>query len=70
MSANFDVFRRRTAKPGDSVERYMGRYEREIARARVQDALAMGNLTLAAAARVRDAISSAGVAFVRAVTLS
>jgi len=70
MSNDVSVYRRRTAKPADSVQRYMGRYEQEIARERVQTALAMGNLTLALAARIRHAVSAAGIAFVRAVTLS
>ena len=70
MSINAEVYRRRTAKPADSVQRYMGKYERETARVRTQEALAMGNLTLAVAGRIRDALNSAGIAFVRAVTLS
>ena len=62
--------RRRSEKPADSVQRYMGSYERELARERVQSALAMGDFVLAAAARVRNAVNSAGIAFVKAVTLS
>jgi len=48
----------------------MSRYEREAARAQVERAMALGVWTLGFAAGVRSALYEAGVAFVRAVTLS
>ena len=61
---------RKPRPPADTVARYMSRYEREAARAQVERAMALGVWTLGFAAGVRSALYEAGVAFVRAVTLS
>jgi len=48
----------------------MSRYEREAARAQVEWAMSLGTWALGFAARIRSALYDAGIAFVRAVTLS
>ncbi|HTP99158.1 MAG TPA: hypothetical protein VMN56_07520 [Casimicrobiaceae bacterium] len=61
---------RKPRPPADTVARYMSRYEREAARVRVERAMFLGQWTLEFAAGVRSALYEAGIAFVRAVTLS
>lgn len=61
---------RKPRPPADSVARYMSSYERAAARAQVERAMALGEWTLAVARRAESAIYNAGMAFVRAVTLS
>jgi hypothetical protein len=61
---------RKPRPPADTVARYMSGYEREAARAQVERAMSLGTWTLEFAAGVRSALYDAGIAFVRAVTLS